>query len=415
MKIFGGCKKMNSIVFLGTNKSGSSYEGIRAAKRLGYETILFTNRTIFVEEKEDYTEIDEVVLINMLDTDEILLTINDLLVEGKKVDCFISFLDEYVYLAALLSNVLCNTPLTYEPLKIMTDKIQTRRFLSGKHYSPYYRVLSSPDTLEQDINELNDKFPLIIKSPQSNGSKDVILVKNILECRKGVKQLQRKNPEFPILVEEYLEGPQYLVEVVVCDSTITIAALVEQEVTKGERFIITGYSICPDLAAEQLPGLKETVFAIIEDFELRNGTCHLEIKLTNNGWKLIEINPRMAGGAMNRMIEEAFGYSLAEQTIRLFAGMQPELIKKRDTAIYTHYLIVKSVGILLKVSGCDTAKEQAGIIEVYTKAENGQLLTPPRSMGQRYGYVIAAADSIHQAKKCAINGAQHIQFYLQPV
>jgi biotin carboxylase len=406
---------MKSIVFLGTNKSGSSYEGIKAAKRLGYETILLTNRTIFVEEKEEYIEIDEVRLINMSDTDEILLMINDLIVEGKKVDCFISFLDEYVYLAALLSNVLCNSPLTYEPLEIMTDKILTRRFLSGKNYSPFFKVLSSPETIDQDLNELYDKFPLIIKSPQSNGSKDVILVENIWECKKGVKQLQRKNSEIPILVEEYLEGPQYLVEVVVFDSIITIAALVEQEVTKGERFIITGYSICPELLVEQLQGLKETVFSIIEDFELRNGTCHLEIKLTKKGWKLIEINPRMAGGAMNRMIEEAFGYSLAEQTIRLFAGLQPELIKKREKAIYTHYLIVGSVGILLKVSGCDTAKEQAGVLEVYTKVENGQLVTPPRSMGQRYGYVLAAADSIHQAKECAINGAQHIQFYLQPV
>jgi phosphoribosylamine-glycine ligase len=406
---------MNSIVFLGTNKTGSSYEGIKAAKRLGYETILLTNRTIFVEEKEDYREIDDVRLINMSDTDEILLTITNLINEGKKVDCFISFLDEYVYLAALLSNVLCDSPLTYEPLEIMTDKILTRRFLSGKHYSPFFKVLSSFETIDQDLNELKDKFPLIIKSPQSNGSKDVILVENIRECKKGVKQLHRKSPEIPILVEEYLEGPQYLVEVVVFNSTITIAALVEQEVTKGERFIITGYSICPELLVEHLPGLKETVYSIIEDFELRNGTCHLEIKLTNKGWKLIEINPRMAGGAMNRMIEEAFGYSLAEQTIRLFAGLQPELIRKREKAIYTHYLIVGTVGILLKVSGCDTAKEQAGVLEVYTKVENGQLVIPPRSMGQRYGYVLAAADSIHQAKESAINGAQQIQFYLQPV
>jgi biotin carboxylase len=406
---------MNSIVFLGTNKTGSSYEGIKAAKRLGYETILLTNRTIFVEEKEAYREIDVVRLINMSDTDEILLTITDLINEGKRFDGFISFLDEYVYLAALLSNVLCNSPLTYEPLEIMTDKILTRRFLSGKSYSPYFKVLSSPETLNEDLNGLKDKFPLIIKSPQSNGSKDVLLVENILECKKGVKQLHRKNPKIPILVEEYLEGPQYLVEVVVFDSTITIAAIVEQEITKGERFIITGYSICPDLTVEQLPGLKETVYAILGDFELRNGTCHLEIKLTKKGWKLIEINPRMAGGAMNRMIEEAFGYSLAEQTIRLFTGLQPELTKKREKAIYTQYLIVGSAGIVLKVSGCDSAKEQAGVLEVYTKVENGQLVTPPRSMGQRYGYVLATADSIHQAKNCAINGAQQIQFYLQPV
>lgn len=406
---------MNSIVFLGTNKTGSSYEGIKAAKRLGYETILLTNRTIFAEERGDYKEIDDVRLIDMSDTDEIFLTITDLMNEGTCVDCFISFLDEYVYLAALLTNIICNTPLTFEPLKIMTDKILTRRFLSGKNYTPFFKVLSSPEAIENEVSELNDQFPLIIKSPQSNGSKDVLLVGNIWECKRGVKQLLRKNSELPILVEEYLEGPQYLIEVMVFHSTITIVAIVEQEVTKGERFIITGYSICPKLLLEQLPGLKETVYSIIEDFQFRNGTCHLEMKLTNKGWKLIEINPRMAGGAMNRMIEEAFGVNLAEQTIKLYAGNEPDLIRRQEKAIYAQYLIVSSIGKLLKVSGCDSAEEQAGVIEVYTKAATGQIVTPPRSMGQRYGYVLAAADSKSQARKCAINGAQQIQFYLQPI
>jgi biotin carboxylase len=406
---------MNSIVFLGTNKTGSSYEGIKAAKRLGYETILLTNRTNFVEEKENYKEIDDVRLIDMSDTDEIFLTITDLMNEGKNVDCFISFLDEYVYLAALLTNIICNTPLTLEPLKIMTDKILTRRFLSGKNYTPFFKVLSSPETIENEVNELIDQFPLIIKSPQSNGSKDVLLVENIWEWKRGVKQLLRKNSDSPILVEEYLEGPQYLIEVMVFHSTITIVAIVEQEITKGERFIITGYSICPKLLLEQLPGLKETVYSVIEDFQFRNGTCHLEMKLTNKGWRLIEINPRMAGGAMNRMIEEAFGVNLAEQTIKLFAGKVPDLIRRQEKAIYAQYLIVSAIGKLLKVSGCDSAEEQAGVIEVYTKAATGQIVTPPRSMGQRYGYVLAAADSKSQARKCAIKGAQQIQFYLQPI
>jgi hypothetical protein len=115
------------------------------------------------------------------------------------------------------------------------------------------------------------------------------------------------------------------------------------------------------------------------------------------------------------MIEEAFGYNLAEQTIRLYTGLEPEVRKKQNKAIYTHYLIVGLVGKLLKVSGCDSAKEQVGVLEVYTKAESGQLVTPPRSMGQRYGYVLAAGDSKDQARECALNGAQQIQFYVQPV
>jgi hypothetical protein len=154
-------QQMKSIVFLGTNKTGSSYEGIKAAKRLGFESILLTNRTIFVEEREEYREIDDVRLLNLSDTDEILSAVTDLIEEGKEVVCFISFLDEYIYLAALLTNTLCNIPLTYEPLQIMTDKILTRRYLARKEYTPFFKVLVSNDTINDEISQLKDLSNLL--------------------------------------------------------------------------------------------------------------------------------------------------------------------------------------------------------------------------------------------------------------
>ncbi len=297
---------------------GSSYEGVKAAKTLGYHTILLTNRTLFMEEKGNFSEIDFVRLTDMSSTDDIFKAIADIISEDYVIGCFISFLDEYVHLAAMLTNELCNSSLSFEPLIIMSDKIATRRYLSKKDYTPFYKVITANDSIDEKGKALKDLFPLIIKSPQSNASRDVILVDNLREFKKGVKRIQSKNPLNPILIEEYLQGPQYLVEVVVFNGKVSIPAIVEQEVTKGERFIITGYSLCPEIAKALLQGLEETVHSIIADLHLENGTCHLELKLTDKGWRLIEINPRMAGGAMNRMIEEAYGFNLAEQTIQLF-------------------------------------------------------------------------------------------------
>lgn len=406
---------MKLIVFLGTNRTGSSYEGIRAAKRLGYETVLLTNRPIFIEQRSEFPELDFVRLTDMASTEEIFKAISELVIDGKEIGCFISFLDEYVYLAAMLTNELCNSLLTIEPLIIMTDKIATRTYLSEKSYTPFFKILQSQDTIIEEGEALKGQFPIIIKSPQSNGSKDVLLVENFRDFKKGVKRIYHKNPNHPILIEEYLQGPQYLVEVVVFNGHVSIAAIVEQEVTKGERFIITGYSLWPNQPEEQLPGLQDTVVSIIADFNLKNGTCHLELKFTDKGWRLIEINPRMAGGAMNRMIEEAYGYNLAEQIIQLYVGKEPDFIRKQEKCIYTHYLIVDTVGKLFKVSGCDIASNKYGVVEVFTKARSGQIVSPPRSMGQRYGYVIAAADSKEHAKDLAIQAAEQIQFYLQPL
>ena len=73
------------------------------------------------------------------------------------------------------------------------------------------------------------------------------------------------------------------------------------------------------------------------------------------------------------------------------------------------------MGTLLKVTGRNKATNQPGVREVYIKPRKGTLLTPPMSMGHRYGYVIASGDTSDEAKTNAINAASNIKFYLEPI
>ncbi|MDK8210562.1 ATP-grasp domain-containing protein, partial [Bacillus subtilis] len=84
-------------------------------------------------------------------------------------------------------------------------------------------------------------FPLIVKSPKSTGSKDVLLAKDKTELHSSMKTLLKKLPDEEILLEEYVDGPQYLIEVLVHNGKIYIIAVIEQEITIFKRFIVTGY------------------------------------------------------------------------------------------------------------------------------------------------------------------------------
>ena len=59
------------------------------------------------------------------------------------------------------------------------------------------------------------KFPLILKTPVSKGSKDVFLIHSIKEYKKTINDFKASFPNTPILIEEYVDGPQYLIELVV--------------------------------------------------------------------------------------------------------------------------------------------------------------------------------------------------------
>jgi biotin carboxylase len=259
----------------------------------------------------------------------------------------------------------------------------------------------------------NEKIELIVKSPSSTGSKDVFFPKTIKELTSVIKLLRKKNSSHPILLEEYITGPQYLVETISRDGNVQIIAVFAQEITYGERFIITGYNLKINLDYDFLNHLQKAVTDILDLHGLQNGACHLEMRYSQNQWKLIEINPRISGGAMNQMIELGLGINLIEETLKMAIGLEPDFSIKTKKHVFTQYVTVNTSGTLLKVSGKRRAMESKGVMDVYVKPKKGTFLRPPTSMGHRYAYVIATGESEEEARQNAKNAALLIQFDLK--
>ena len=67
---------------------------------------------------------------------------------------------------------------------------------------------------------------------------------------KAIKKIIKLYPSQKIVLDEYLDGPQYLVEVLVHNGNINIVAIIKQEITKNIKFIVTGYAIELNLESE---------------------------------------------------------------------------------------------------------------------------------------------------------------------
>lgn len=406
---------MDTIIFVETTKSGSSREAIKVAERLGYYTVLITESRNFLVQRDEFSDVHHMIYQINITKEAIREEVTKLQQDGKVIKAIISFVDPFVSTAALLSNEICESTITILALEKMEDKTVTREALKKNLTAPKYRVFKPTDHLFSFINEYQNKFPVIIKSPVSKASKDVFLVENKIEMEKTMKKLLKLYPSQKILLEEYLIGPQYLVEVLVHQGELNIIAIIKQEITKKTKFIVTGYEIQLNLDEEIYQSLTDAIYSIIKDLKIVHATCHLEIRYVDGAWKLIEINPRISGGAMNRMIEEAFGINLVEETIKLYLGLELNLKRKYENYIYTHYITINSYGNLLKITGRNKAANESGVREVYIKPRKGAMLTPPTSMGHRYGYVMATGATSDEARLNAVNAAGKIKFYLDPM
>lgn len=405
---------MKTIIFIGCTKSGSSREAIKAAENLGFFTVLLTNRKLFLENRLHFPEVNQMILTKLHNYDVLKKNIKDIQKQGKKVAAILSFMDPFVHVAAKLSKELGFTDVSPYSVMKMEDKVLTRVLLKDLSVTPYFSRYRKGESLRNFIKKQTGLFPLIVKSPISTGSRDVLLVKDKNELAESINMLI-KNGSKEVLLEEYLDGPQYLIEACVYKGKVHIIAVLEQEITFFERFIVTGYCLLADMDQDFSKKIHETVSLILERFNMKNGSCHLEMRLIDQEWKLIEINPRISGGAMNRMIETAYGINLVEETIKIFLGQEPNFNKKYKRFVYAHHLTSDTTGTLIKVSGRKRSSKLPGIEEVFIRSKIGDLLHPPLSMGDRYGYVLASSNSKEDAIKKAREAAKKIHFHIEPV
>lgn len=365
-----------------------------------------------MQQREQYPDVHKMIFIDTDNMKDMQSEIKRLRSNGLDILVIVSFIDTYVYSASLLCDEFCENKFSSEAIKLMNNKEQTRLFLNNQPYTPKFAVIKPGEEIPVGKMIKVFTFPLMVKSPSSTGSKDVLLAENEEQLLAHSLMLREKEPTESIIIEEYIVGNQYLVEAVVYNKKVMIAGVIEQEITSGKRFIITGYGVMVNIPAEIMAGIENVLHSIVEQFGIENGALHLELRHAKTGWKLIEINPRISGGAMNRMLRAAYGYSLVEETLKLHLGGVPSIVPRHKKYVFTQFKVINEKGVLERVTGKGRARKSRGVVEIYVKPKKGTMVFPPLSMGHRYAYVIATGKSMEEAKKHAKNALSEIQFHL---
>ncbi|MEC0664464.1 ATP-grasp domain-containing protein [Priestia flexa] len=404
---------MKTIVFVESNKSGSSREAIRAADKMGYFTVLLTNRKKFFEQISEFVDVHHIILTNTKKMDSLREEINKLKHRGLYIELIASFVHPFVSKAAILSKEFCNTNISADTIADMEDKITMRQVLKESLYNPFYYIHEPTNSIPSTVDHCRNQYPLIIKAPLSTGSKDVYKVNNEQELTDSIVTLENKYGNKPVLIEQFIDGPQYLIETLTIDKILYIVSIFEQEITKQKRFIVTGYRLIVEPSSDLYHKLLKAAQSIVDQAGMENGACHFEFRLKGNDYILIELNPRISGGAMNRMIEAGYGINLVEKTLNLMLGNTVDLKPKFKKHVYIYYITMSESGILEKITGKKRAKKCPGIKEVFLKPKKGTMLYPPLSMGHRYAYVLAIGDTPEQAEQFSKTAAKEIVFHLK--
>jgi glutathione synthase/RimK-type ligase-like ATP-grasp enzyme len=188
----------------------------------------------------------------------------------------------------------------------LLDKVTQRKALydGGLPVPTCSAVPGRPTSGAVDALVEGIEFPVVIKPRQGAASRDTHLVRDEASLRRIVAEESTDDAESTMVVESYMVGAtpppseqfsDYVsVESVVVGGRISHLA-VTGRLPQDEPFRETGLIIPSDFAPSLQEEILDLATAAIEAIGIRIGCLHTEIKVTDKGPRVIEVNGRIGG------------------------------------------------------------------------------------------------------------------------
>lgn len=244
------------------------------------------------------------------------------------------------------------------------------------------------------------EYPLIVKPIDMAGSRGIFLVNNDEEMNIALHNSSEVGDSGDILIEEYMEGPEVSVELIVKNKIPHVIQITDKTTSGAPHFAETGH-----LQPSQLD--KKTCNAVIDvasraatSLGLENSLGHAEVKITKDGPKMVEIGARAGGDAIGeQLIELSTGVSFPEIAIKIALGEEFDIPTKRLNKSSCIRFITTRCGILSGIEGVDKAKKIPGVKLIKIFGSIGKKYEDMIDSSGRLGYIITQADDALSAKK----------------
>ena len=127
---------------------------------------------------------------------------------------------------------------TEDLAKLTTNKYLQREVLKKNNIPvPHFVIEKNHNKLKLLCSELT--FPLVVKPVDSSGSRGISLVRNIDEYKIGLDHALMFSKSSDIIVEEFLIGKEYSLEVLIQNRKINIISITEKKLlTQKENLLL---------------------------------------------------------------------------------------------------------------------------------------------------------------------------------
>lgn len=381
-------------VFIESNTTGTGSLCLQRARERGFRVVFLTARP------ELYPFLStQMVAPHVVDTSN-ADAICELLEGQGEIAAVMSTSEYFVEMAARVAGHFSLVGSQLEGVRNCRDKGRLAQALARSGVSaPETVEVASLAALEQLAAKLS--FPVVVKPIFGSGSVGVRLAEDAAELvAVGSKLLTEERNErgirvrSGILVQRYLPGEEYSVEVFSIDGQDHVVGCTKKHLGPAPFFVEMGHDFPARIEASTERALRELVSAALRAVGYRAGPSHVECRCDGDGRPaIIEINPRLAGGMIPRVIEMATGVDLIAALVDYFSGRAMDLDPVRHRHAGIRFIAADRPGVVeayhSPVQEPRTGVAEAEFVEL---APVGTFVTPRGDFRDRLACVIAASD-----------------------
>lgn len=376
--------------------------------------------TVILSTKDDYNskylkKAEEVHVIDYTDYKKIRNFIS-YIIEKNKISGVMCLTDSDIPLAAKIAKEFNFYYITEESARIALDKELMRKKLNNiSDFKVEYSIVKDILEVESTVRE-NNGTCFILKPICGAGSSKVTKICGVMDARLLFNRNIITKDDFPLIMEEFLEGKEFSVETFSIEGQHYIIGITEK-IKDSTSFIEYGH-IFPDetLDIEQVREIEQFTKKVLNYINLKDGPSHTEIIYTKTGPRLIETHTRFGGDNIPSLIKHSTGIDLPDAMFDLFIRKKiPQFCYEpisynKVTSI--RYFQLKE-GYLEDIYGVEEVRKLENVIDINIDISPGSYVTKDNDSFDRKGYVIICGESREQNEEVWKMVCSNINFIIR--
>lgn len=289
-----------------------------------------------------------------------------------------------------------------------TDKYDMiKAFKEHNVPSPWFFVVDTLKELEE--HETDVTFPCIIKPTDNAGSHGVAKVYSFQELLHNYEYAHSCSRHGKVIVEEYLDGPEVSVEVMVVNGVVNILQITDKITTEAPHFVEMGHTQPSRLPVATQEAIRNVAVAACTAIGIDKGPAHVEMKVTKRGPVMIELGARMGGDNITtHLVPLSTGIDMVGSTIKVALGEEPDITPTLHCGSAIRYFEVP-FGTIKSIDNVEEASRIPGVKQITFTKEVGDESTPIHCSNDRIGFVIAQGATAEDAVAACEEAMKQVQ------